>query len=113
MTTAQLPLHVYLYSELAEILITFEHKKNGTFHSLSPLIHIHTHSLIYAHSLCLTPTPSLSLSQSKDKMKKGSRRATIQLKGAIIGIDDEDDCTFTIRDQTRIFHFQGQSSNHH
>ena len=42
-------------------------------------------------------------------MKRGSRRATIQLKGAIIGIDDEDDCTFTIRDQTRTFHFQGES----
>lgn len=49
-----------------------------------------------------------SFSQSKEKMKRGSRRATIQLKGAIIGIDDEDDCTFTIRDQTRVFHFQGK-----
>ena len=64
-------------------------------------------------SLPLLPSsPPLSLSlplcsQSKEKMKRGSRRATIQLKGAIIGIDDEDDCTFTIRDQTRIFHFQG------
>lgn len=43
-------------------------------------------------------------------MKRGSRRATIQLKGAIIGIDDEDDCTFTIRDQTRVFHFQGETA---
>ena len=46
--------------------------------------------------------------QSKEKMKRGSRRACIQLKGAIIGIDDEDDCTFTIRDQTRTYHFQGE-----
>ena len=46
-------------------------------------------------------------------MKRGSRRATIQLKGAIIGIDDEDDCTFTIRDQTRIFHFQGEVTLKH
>jgi plasmid stabilization system protein ParE len=52
----------------------------------------------------------LSYYTSKEKMKRGSRRAAIQLKGAIIGIDDEDDCTFTIRDQTRIFHFQAQNS---
>ena len=58
---------------------------------------------------CLPPSFFLSLVQSKEKMKRGSRRAAIQLKGAIIGIDDEDDCTFTIRDQTRIFHFQGES----
>ena len=56
----------------------------------------------------LPPSFFLSFSQSKEKMKRGSRRAAIQLKGAIIGIDDEDDCTFTIRDQTRIFHFQGE-----
>ena len=45
--------------------------------------------------------------QSKDKMKRGSRRGCIRLKRAIIGIDDEDDCTFTIRVDNRIFHFQG------
>ena len=45
--------------------------------------------------------------QSKEKMKRGSRRGCIRLKRAIIGIDDEDDCTFTIRVDNRIFHFQG------
>ena len=47
--------------------------------------------------------------QSKEKMKRGSRRGCIRLKRAIIGIDDEDDCTFTIRVDNRIFHFQGFS----
>ena len=40
-------------------------------------------------------------------MKKGSRRGCFSLKGAIIGIDDQDDSTFTIRVQDRTFHFQG------
>lgn len=47
--------------------------------------------------------------QSKEKMKRGSRRGCIRLKRAIIGIDDEDDCTFTIRVDNRIFHFQGNT----
>ena len=41
-------------------------------------------------------------------MKKGSRRGCFSLKGAIIGIDDQDDSTFTIRVQDRTFHFQAQ-----
>lgn len=45
--------------------------------------------------------------QSKDKMKRGSRRGCFQLRHAIIGIDDEDDSTFTIRVESRIYHFQG------
>ena len=40
-------------------------------------------------------------------MKKGSRRGCFSLKGAIIGIDDQDDSTFTIRVQDRTYHFQG------
>ena len=51
------------------------------------------------------PPPPL---QSKDKMKRGSRRGCFQLKRAIIGIDDEDDSTFTIRVDNRIYHFQGE-----
>ena len=50
--------------------------------------------------------------QSKEKMKRGSRRGCIRLKRAIIGIDDEDDCTFTIRVDNRIFHFQGLPDIH-
>ncbi|KAL5487404.1 hypothetical protein EMCRGX_G019998 [Ephydatia muelleri] len=50
----------------------------------------------------------ISYYTSKDKMKKGSRRGCFSLKGAIIGIDDQDDSTFTIRVQDRTFHFQAQ-----
>ena len=45
--------------------------------------------------------------QSKMKMRSGLQRATIQLKGVVIGIDDKDDCTFTIWDQTKMFRFRG------
>lgn len=41
-------------------------------------------------------------------MKRGSRRGCFQLRRAIIGIDDEDDSTFTIRVDNRIYHFQGK-----
>lgn len=50
----------------------------------------------------------ISYYTSKDKMKKGSRRGCFSLKGAIIGIDDQDDSTFTIRVQDRTYHFQAQ-----
>lgn len=45
-------------------------------------------------------------------MKRGTRRGCFQLKHAIIGIDDEDDSTFTIRVENRIYHFQGKWSLH-
>ncbi|KAF3834664.1 hypothetical protein F7725_027222 [Dissostichus mawsoni] len=38
----------------------------------------------------------LSYYTSKDKMMRGSRRGCVRLRGAVIGIDDEDDSTFTI-----------------
>lgn len=41
-------------------------------------------------------------------MKRGSRRGCFHLKRVIIGIDDEDDCTFTIRVENRVYHFQGE-----
>lgn len=47
---------------------------------------------------------------SKDKMLKGQRRGLVRLKGAIIGIDSEDDSTFTIKVDHKTFHFQGESS---
>ena len=40
-------------------------------------------------------------------MSRGSRRGCIPLKNSIIGIDDEDDCTFTLHSDGRTFHFQG------
>ena len=40
-------------------------------------------------------------------MSRGSRRGCIHLKKAIMGINDEDDCTFTIHSDGRTFHFQG------
>ena len=45
-------------------------------------------------------------SQSKDKMTRGSRRGCIKLKKALMGIDDEDECTFTLHSEGRTFHFQ-------
>ncbi|RUS80959.1 hypothetical protein EGW08_011279 [Elysia chlorotica] len=41
-------------------------------------------------------------------MVKGSRRGCVRLKGAIIGIDDEDDSTFTITVDHKTFHFQAR-----
>ncbi|XP_067937670.1 oxysterol-binding protein-related protein 9-like isoform X2 [Watersipora subatra] len=51
----------------------------------------------------------LSYYTSKDKMKRGSRRGCVRLKGAILGIDDDDESTFTIttHDQ-KTFHFQAR-----
>lgn len=44
-------------------------------------------------------------------MMRGARRGCVRLRGAIIGIDDEDDSTFTIttssyKDDPKTFHFQ-------
>ena len=49
-------------------------------------------------------------SQSKDKMTRGSRRGCIKLKKALMGIDDEDECTFTLHSEGRTFHFQSMYS---
>ena len=40
-------------------------------------------------------------------MIRGSRRGCVRLQGAIIGIDDEEDSTFTITVDQKVFHFQG------
>ena len=45
-------------------------------------------------------------------MKRGSRRGCLRLRRAIVGIDDEDDSTFTIRVDSRIYHFQGACAPH-
>ncbi|KAK7100042.1 oxysterol-binding protein-related protein 9-like isoform X2 [Littorina saxatilis] len=52
----------------------------------------------------------LSYYTSKEKMMKGSRRGCVRLKGAIIGIDDEDDSTFTITVDQKTFHFQARDN---
>ncbi|PVD23588.1 hypothetical protein C0Q70_16860 [Pomacea canaliculata] len=57
-----------------------------------------------------TSSGILSYYTSKDKMMKGSRRGCVRLKGAIIGIDDEDDSTFTITVDQKTFHFQARDS---
>ncbi|GFN95200.1 oxysterol-binding protein [Plakobranchus ocellatus] len=44
-------------------------------------------------------------------MVKGSRRGCVRLKGAIIGIDDEDDSTFTITVDHKTFHFQARDED--
>ncbi|KAK7503994.1 hypothetical protein BaRGS_00004726 [Batillaria attramentaria] len=53
----------------------------------------------------------LSYYISKEKMMKGSRRGCVRLRGAIIGIDDEEDSTFTITVDQKTFHFQARDSD--
>lgn len=50
----------------------------------------------------------LSYYTSKEKMMRGVRRGCVRLKGAVIGIDDEDDSTFTITVDHKTFHFQAR-----
>jgi len=50
----------------------------------------------------------LSYYTSKEKMMRGSRRGCVRLKGAVIGIDDEDESTFTITCDQKTFHFQAR-----
>ena len=47
---------------------------------------------------------------SKSKMSRGERRGCVRLRGALIGIDDEDDSTFTITVDNKTFHFQVRES---
>lgn len=47
--------------------------------------------------------------QSREKMIRGVRRGCVRLKGAIIGIDDEDNTTFTITVDGKTFHFQARN----
>uniref|UniRef100_A0A5S6Q816 Oxysterol-binding protein n=1 Tax=Trichuris muris TaxID=70415 RepID=A0A5S6Q816_TRIMR len=49
---------------------------------------------------------TLSYYTSKEKMVKGQRRGCVLLKGAVVGLDDEDDSTFTITVDQKMFHFQ-------
>lgn len=44
-------------------------------------------------------------------MVRGARRGCVRLKGAVIGIDDEDDSTFTITVDGKIFHFQARDED--
>lgn len=53
----------------------------------------------------------LSYYTSKEKMMKGVRRGCVRLKGAIIGIDDQDVNTFTITVDHKTFHFQARDSD--
>lgn len=39
-------------------------------------------------------------------MRRGVRRGCVRLRGAIVGIDDEDDSTFTVTVDNKTFHFQ-------
>ncbi|XP_078656732.1 oxysterol-binding protein-related protein 9-like isoform X6 [Branchiostoma floridae x Branchiostoma belcheri] len=76
-------------------------------------------------------TGLLSYYTSKDKMMRGARRGCVRLKGAsigtedktnvydpghkfagaVIGIDDEDDSTFTISCDGKTFHFQARDAD--
>ena len=48
--------------------------------------------------------------QSKDKMVRGARRGCVRLRNAVVGIDDDDDSTFTITVDAKTFHFQVMST---
>ncbi|KAH8327327.1 hypothetical protein KR074_010199, partial [Drosophila pseudoananassae] len=52
----------------------------------------------------------LSYYTSKEKMIKGVRRGCVRLKDALIGIDDQEDNTFTITVDHKTFHFQARHS---
>ncbi|GAA56284.1 ATP-binding cassette sub-family F member 1 [Clonorchis sinensis] len=54
----------------------------------------------------------MSIVPSKEKMVRGERRGCVKLKNAQVGIDDEDDSTFTITVDHKTFHFQGQSDDY-
>ncbi|XP_038068641.1 oxysterol-binding protein-related protein 9-like isoform X2 [Patiria miniata] len=56
-------------------------------------------------------TGLLSYYVSKEKMMRGSRRGCVRLRGALIGIDDQDDSTFTITCDQKTFHFQAQHAD--
>ncbi|XP_059613956.1 oxysterol-binding protein-related protein 9 [Phlebotomus argentipes] len=53
----------------------------------------------------------LSYYTSKEKMMKGVRRGCVRLKGAIVGIDDQDVNTFTITVDHKTFHFQARDAD--
>lgn len=43
---------------------------------------------------------------SRDKMLKGQKRGCIRLKGAVIGIDGENNSLFTVTVDSKTFHLQ-------
>jgi len=45
-------------------------------------------------------------------MMKGVRRGCVRLKDALIGIDDQEDNTFTITVDHKTFHFQASLQQH-
>ncbi|CAF2148709.1 unnamed protein product [Rotaria magnacalcarata] len=47
---------------------------------------------------------------SKENMAKGEQRGVVLLKDAHLGIDSEDDSTFTIRSNGKTFHFQARDA---
>jgi len=48
---------------------------------------------------------------SKEKRLREVRRGAVNLRGAVIGIDDEDDSTFTITVDKKTFHFQARDAD--
>ncbi|EEB17745.1 oxysterol binding protein 9, putative [Pediculus humanus corporis] len=51
----------------------------------------------------------LSYYTSREKMMRGVRRGCVRLKGAILGIDNEEDGNFTITTDSKTFHFQARN----
>uniref|UniRef100_A0A914DLY0 Oxysterol-binding protein n=1 Tax=Acrobeloides nanus TaxID=290746 RepID=A0A914DLY0_9BILA len=48
---------------------------------------------------------------SRDKMLRRQQRGCIRLRGAVIGIDGENNCLFTITVDGKVFHLQGKDQN--
>ncbi|VDP71877.1 unnamed protein product [Schistosoma mattheei] len=88
-----------------------------TTNSLSCRLHFNLHrTSLYVPESCTTvPTARMAevlfVYRSKEKMMRGDRRGCVKLKNAQVGIDDEDDSTFTITVDHKTFHFQARNSD--
>ena len=51
------------------------------------------------------------LSPLQSKMKKSSRRGSVQLKGATVGVDDEDARSFTVENRSKKYRLQGKKAH--
>ncbi|KAM3174084.1 hypothetical protein ACTXT7_011249 [Hymenolepis weldensis] len=54
--------------------------------------------------------PLIYIAMSREKMIRGERRGCVKLKNAQMGINDEDDSTFTITVDSKVFHFQARNA---
>lgn len=103
MTTLPKKIHCAIFSHVYEWKPTITNHRlvRKQFDNNERLVQINT-CFSYRTKLCFL----LFIQQSKEKMMKGVRRGCVRLKGAVIGIDDQDVNTFTITVDHKTFHFQ-------